>query len=425
MRSQGYVQSGCSVEAWKLFRQMLLDGIDSNPMTLTIVLPVCSYSENLQLGKMIHGYVVRRRFDLDIFVGSALIDFYAKCRRVDVACQLFDRMPEANVVSWTAMIACYAQNEHANDALKCFRRMQLAGVKPNEITIVSVLPACAQLAALQQGKQIHQYVLKIGFMRIISVGNALIDMYSKCGSINIASRVFDKIIDKNVVSWSAMIAGFGMHGKGESALELFNQMQYTAIEPDYVTFIGVLSACSHAGLVDEGWQYFNMMREKYGISHVVEHYACMVDLLGRAGQLHEAQTLIEKMPLEPSSSVWGALLAACRVHSNLELGEHAFKWILKLEPENVGNYILLANIYAAVGRWDRMEKVRIMMKKRSLRKVPGYSWILVKNSVHTFLVGDESHPKMNDIHATLKNLVPEMMAVGYVPDFHSTLYDNG
>eukprot|EP01018_Ginkgo_biloba_P030279 Gb_21442 [translate_table: standard] len=419
----GYAQNGHADETLRLLRQMQLEGMKLDPITIVSVLPLCSYFENPQQGKEVHNFVIRNGFDSDVFVSSALIDMYIKCRRMEFAHHVFDKMSHRNVVSWTSMIAGCAQNGHANEALKLFRQMQMEDVEPNRVTIVSVLPACAHLAALQQGKEIHKFVIKNKLELDVSIGNALLDMYAKCGSIEIARQVFDKVHNRDVVSWSAMIAGYGMHGQGEDALSLFYQMQRECIEPDHITFIGVLSACSHTGLVDEGWQFFNCMQKNYGFSPMVEHYACMVDLLGRAGQLDRAQEFIERMPLEPSASVWGALLGACRVHCNIELGECVSEWLFELEPENVGNYVLLSNIYAAVGQWDGVTKVRMMMKERGLKKVPGCSWIVIEKKVHAFLAGDKSHPQSKEINAEVENISWLMKDAGYVPDFHFVLHD--
>ena len=260
--------------------------------------------------------------------------------------------------------------------------------KPNSVTIVSVLLACAHLAAVEQGKEVHGYIVRNGFESNVSVGSSLIDMYGKCGSIELSRQVFDKVPQKDVASWTTMIAGYGMHGCREDVFSVFNEMQESGVAPNHVTFIAVLSACSHAGLVDKGRQFFNIMISKYQITPSMEHYACMVDLLGRAGHLDEAFNFIKNMSVEPRTDVWGALLAACRIHCNIDLGEHAAYHLFKLELENAGNYILLSNIYANAGMWDAAAEVRVMMVNRGLKKGPGRSWIDVKNDDHEFVAGD-------------------------------------
>eukprot|EP01018_Ginkgo_biloba_P035754 Gb_27454 [translate_table: standard] len=384
----GYAQNGHAHEVLTLFHEMELAGLTPDPVTIVSILTACAYLGALEQGKQIHNYVYRNGFEADIFVGNSLIDMYAKCGRLRDACILFLKMPRRSVISWNAIIAGYAQNGYANEALTLFRQMQLADVTPDSATMVSVLSACANLGALQQGRWIHDYIIESGFECDAFVGTALIDMYAKCGSIESALHSFVKVSERNVASWNAIIAGYGMHGHGEHALALFCQMLQTGTNPDHITFTCVLSACSHAGLVDEGLKCFDCMSRDYCITPRVKHYACMVDLLGRAGHLDEAYDFIKKMPLEPDASVWGALLGACRIHCNIDLGECAAKQIFNLEPENAGYYVLLSNMYATAGRWDDVAKLRSMMKDRGLRKTPGWSLIEVNNEVHEFLVGN-------------------------------------
>eukprot|EP01018_Ginkgo_biloba_P030474 Gb_39962 [translate_table: standard] len=397
----GHVQNGHADEALKLFRQMQVGDVKPNSITIASVLPACASLADIEQGKEIHDYAIRSGYASDVFVGSALIDMYAKCWRTEFGRQVFDKMCQRNVVSWNVLIAGYVQKRNANEALKLFRQMQLAGMKPNLVTVASVLPACGQLAALQQGKEIHDYIIRLGFENVVFVGNAVVDMYAKCGSLVFARHVFDKMPEKDVVSWTAMIVGYGMHGHAMEALTHFHQMQQAGTKPNHITFVGVLSSCSHAGLVDEGWRYFDSMYQDYHIEPRVEHYACMVDLLGRAQRLDEAYNFIENMPLEPSAGVWGALLGACRIHCNIELAECVAECLFQLEPENAGNYILLSNIYAQAGRWHDAAKVRKAMKEKTLKKRPGCSWIEVNNRFHAFLVGDISHPQSHKIYAML------------------------
>eukprot|EP01018_Ginkgo_biloba_P036993 Gb_08070 [translate_table: standard] len=418
----GYAQNGHANEALRLFRRMQLANITLDSATIVSVLPACADLATLQQGKCIHGYIKRRGFESDVIVGTALVDMYAKCGRIEIAQHLFDEMSNRNVVSWNAMIAGYVQNGHANEALSLFLQMQLEDMTPNSVTMVNVLPACANLAVLQQGRGIHGYIIRRGFESDV-VGTSLIDMYGKCGSIELARLLFDKMPKRDVVSWSAMIAGYGMHGQGKDAVALFSQMQQAGVKPNDVTFVCVLSACSHAGLIDEGWQFFHSMIHNYGITPKADHYACMVDLLGRAGHLDEAKNFIEKMPIEPSAIVWGSLLAACRIYGNTELGENVAEILFNLEPENVGQYVLLSNIYAGVGRWDDVAKVRTTMKDRGLQKPPGCSLIEINNRVHTFVVGDRSHPQSENIYAILEALAGQMKQAGYVPDTNFVLHD--
>eukprot|EP01018_Ginkgo_biloba_P020119 Gb_16017 [translate_table: standard] len=419
----GYAQSGHANKALEMYNQMLLAGIKPNVVTIASVLPACGHLADLKQGKWIHDYLIRSGLESDFIVGTALIDMYAKCGCADFARQLFDKMSGKDVVSWNAMIAGYVQSGQANEALTLFNQMQLSEMKPNSTTMLIALTACSDSAALQQGKWIHNCIIKSGFESDIVVGTALVDMYAKCGRIEIARQMFDKMPERNVVSWTTMITGYGMHGHGEEAIAVFSQMQQTGLKPDYITFIGVLSACSHAGLVDEGWQYFNCMVQDYCINPGVEHYACMVDLLGRAGRLDEAEDFIEKMPVEPGAGVWGALLGACRIHCDIELGQCVAERLFDLDPQNAGRYVLLSNIYAAAGRWEDVTKVRDLMKERGVKKPPGHSMIEINNRVHVFLVGDRSHPQSENIYATLEVLAGQMKEAGYVPNTNFVLHD--
>eukprot|EP01018_Ginkgo_biloba_P030668 Gb_30004 [translate_table: standard] len=419
----GYAQNHHANEALTLFHQMQHAEVKPNQVTIVSILPVCADLVALKDGKDIHDYIVKNGIEIDVSVGTALVVMYAKCGDIEIACQLFDKISEKDVASWNAMIACYAQNGHANEALLLFHQMQQAHVKPDLVTMISMLPICSHLAALQQGKWIHAYVIRSGFESDVSMGTALIDMYAKCGSIEFAFQIFDKMCKRDVVSWNAMISGYGMNGHGEDALALFSKMQQAGLKPDRITFICILSACSHSGLVEEGWQCFNSMSQYYCITPRMEHYTCMVDLLGRVGRLNEAHNLIKNMPFEPGGRVWGALLFACRMYCNIELGEHVARLLLELEPNNAGTYILLSSIYAAAGKWDDVAKVRTLLKDRGVEKSPGCSWIEIKNRVHVFFVGDRSNVQSEKVYAMLDNLTSKMKEAGYVPDTSSVLHD--
>eukprot|EP01018_Ginkgo_biloba_P036696 Gb_40437 [translate_table: standard] len=423
----GYAQNGHSNEALALFNQMQLTAMYSKCGSVEIARQLFDKMDNRNVvswNTMITGYIQNGHANeaLTLFCQMQLSDLKPDLVTM-IARRLFDKMSRRNVVSWSAMIAGYALNGRADETLELFNQMQLADVKADSVTMVSVLPACAQLSALQQGKGIHAYIIKCGFESDVFVANALIDMYAKCGNIESARHLFEKMSKRDLVSWNSLIAGYGMHGQGEDALAVFSKMQQTSIKPNHITFVCVLSACSHAGMVDEGWQYFDHMIQEYGISPRVEHYACMVDLLGRAGHLDDAQNFIANMPIEPGASVWGALLGACRIHCNIELGERVAERLFDLEPENAGCYVLLSNIYAAAGRWDNVAKVRVMMKDRRLKKAPGCSLIEVNNRVHAFLADDKSHPQSEKIYATLKTLAGQMELLGYVPDTNFVLHE--
>eukprot|EP01018_Ginkgo_biloba_P015301 Gb_10775 [translate_table: standard] len=489
----GYMHNGYADKALELFYQMQYTDVESDSFTIASILSTCATLTALEQGKEIHTYMLRNGFQSDVFVGSALVDMYARCGTLEHARNVFDKMSQRdvvlwntmiagyahngqgdeasrllgqmeflgmkpdvvswtamitgyaqkgylqealklfhqmrlagvkpNVISWNAMIAGCAQHGHGDEALKVFRQMQLSSVKLNSVTIASVLSACANLAALVRGKEMHACIIRHGHESDIFAGTALVDMYARCGIIDHARRVFDQMSHRDVALWNAMIVGYAMHGNGEKALALFNHMQQAGVMPNQITFSGVLSACRHAGLVVEGWQYFDCMRHDYHITPSIEHYACMVDLLGRAGCMNEAYDFINKMPVEPDACVWGALLGACRIHCNMELAESVAERLFELEPENTGNYVLLSNIYAVSGRWDDVAKVRKLMKERGLRKRPGCSWIEVNNRVYEFIVGDTLHSESEKIYATLESLAGQIRLAGYVPDKNFALHD--
>eukprot|EP01018_Ginkgo_biloba_P014106 Gb_03263 [translate_table: standard] len=419
----GYVHNGHAKEALEIFQLMHKGGMRMDHFTFASILGASASLALLKHGGQIHCYIIKTEFDTDDCVGNALVDMYAKCGSVENAHKLFRVMPKRDIISWTALIAGYAQNGHSEEALKQFCQMRWTGMKPNQFTFASVLSACANLAALQQGKQVYAHILKTGFVSDVFVGSALVDMYAKCGSMEKAHKVFDKMPKRNVVSWTAMIVGYAQHGCGRDALKFFEKMHRAGIKPNHITLVGVLSACSHVGLIDEGHRYFNSMSRDYGILPRVEHYACMVDILGRAGHLEEAENLINEMPFEPCALVWRVLLGACRIHGDIELGKRAAKCVLELEPHDGPTYVLLSNTYAAAGKWNDVAEVRKMMKDRAVRKEPARSWIEVKDRVHTFVVGDKSHPQTEEIYAKLEELVVQMKEAGYVPEINVVLHD--
>eukprot|EP01018_Ginkgo_biloba_P008643 Gb_28762 [translate_table: standard] len=419
----GAAQHGHLNEALKLFGQMHWDGMRPNQSTFVTLLSACSIAAALEWSKLVHVHIIKSGFEFDVFVGNALLDTLVKRGAVHDARKVFNKMPERSVVSWTAMIAGYAQNEYGEEALKLFLQMQQAGMKPNQFTYASVISACASLASLEQGKWVHAHSIKTGFILDAFVESSVLDMYAKCGSIEDGRQVFDKMLHRDAVTWNAMIFGYAQHGCGKDALQLFEQMQQAGMKPNHITFVGVLSACSHVGLVDKGLYYFDCMSGDYGVTPIAEHYTCIVDLLGRAGRLDEAERFINRMPFEPGAVMWRTLLGACRIHGNMELGKHAAECVFELEPQDNATYVLLSNIYAAVCRWDDVWMVRKMMKDKGVKKEPGLSWIEVKNEMHVFVAGDKSHPQMDEIHVILETLTRQMKEAGYIPDTMYVLQD--
>eukprot|EP01018_Ginkgo_biloba_P025502 Gb_26010 [translate_table: standard] len=419
----GYGQNEHSEETLRLFCQMQHAGMKPNQFSFASALSTCGHLSAAEEGKQVHAYIIKVGFEFNVILINSMLDMYSKCKNMDYARKLFDKIPERDVISWTAMAAGYAQNGHGEQALKLFSQMQCAAIKPDVIIFPIIISASASLAALEQGKQVHVYIVKNGTESNVFVSSALVNMYAKCGIIKDADKVFEKMDERNVVSWNTMISGYAQNGYAKEAIQLFEQMIRTSMNPNYVTFIAVISACCHAGLVDEGCCYFNSMINDHCIAPRADHYACMVDLLGRAGRLNEAEILIDNMPFEPDAIIWGALLSACRIYGNVELGKRAAKQLFKLEPQCAGPYVLLSNIYASAGRWDDVTEVRNMMKDKGVKKEPGCSWIEAGNKVHTFLAEDRSHPQTEEIYATLEELAGKMKETGYVPDTNFVLHD--
>ncbi|KAI7746399.1 hypothetical protein M8C21_033629 [Ambrosia artemisiifolia] len=430
----GYVQNGCPYEALSLLKDFLteesvVEGEDENAVSIDAVamvsvLAACSSISNKNVTEGVHGVVVKKGFAENTRVGNTLVDAYAKCGQLGFSRKAFNEINNKDVTTWNSMIAVCAQHGMSTEALDLFYAMvRDADVNFNAVTLSAVLLACAHSGALQIGKCIHDQVIKMGLEDDVVVGTSVVDMYCKCGRVGTARTAFDRIKNKNVRSWTAMVAGYGMHGYAREALDVFYEMIRVNMVPNYITFVSVLSACSHAGLVDEGWHWFQTMTRKYSIEPGVEHYSCMVDLFGRAGFLNRAYDLIKKMKVRPDFVVWGSLLAACRMHKNVELGEIAARKLFELDPQNCGYYVLLSNIYADAGRWQDVEKMRIYMKSHGLNKTPGFSLVELKGRVHVFLVGDKEHPDHEKIYLYLEELCMKVQEAGYVPNMTSVLHD--
>ncbi|GAV61313.1 PPR domain-containing protein/PPR_2 domain-containing protein/PPR_3 domain-containing protein/DYW_deaminase domain-containing protein [Cephalotus follicularis] len=412
----GFAQGGKMSEARKLFSLM-------------------PQRNSVSWNAMISGYIESGELDLavelfevapvkSVVAWTAMINGYMKFGKIKLAERLFKEMPVKNLVTWSAMIAGYVEKCRAEDGLKLFRMMVRSGIRPNVSNLSSVLLGCSESSALQLGRQVHQLVFKSPLYYDTTAGTSLISMYCKCGDLEDAWKLFLEIQRKDVVTWNAMISGFAQQGAGEKALCLFNEMKGVGMKPDWITFVALLLACNHAGLVDLGVQYFDSMRD-YGVETKPDHYACMVDLLGRAGRLNEAVDLIKKMPFTPPSAIFGTLLGACRIHKNLELAEFAATNLLSFDPSSAAGYVQLANIYAAMNRWDHVARVRRSMKESKVVKTPGYSWLELGSAVHEFRSGDRKHPALVSIHEKLNDLGKKMKLAGYVPDLEYALHDVG
>ncbi|OAY57615.1 pentatricopeptide repeat-containing protein At3g46790, chloroplastic [Manihot esculenta] len=402
---QGYANMGPNTEAVSIYSEMRLAGICVNQYTYPFVLKACGVSGDKKNGQVIHGHVVKSGLDTDLFVGNALVAFYAKCQEVDMSRKVFDAIPQRDLVSWNSMISSYAVNGYADAALTLFRAMlrDPATCAPDNATLVTVLPACAQAAAIQLGFWIHSYIIKTSMEIDAALGSGLISMYANCGRVNIARDVFDRVSDKNIVVWNAIIRCYGMHGYADEAIQMFSRLTESGLQPDGLIFLCLLSACSHAGMVEKGRELFARM-EDYAVEKNEEHYACMVDIIGRAGYLEEAVAIIETMPVKPRKNVYGALLGACRIHNNIELAEEAAERLFVLDPDNAGRYIILAKMYEDAERWEDSARVRKLLRERKIKKPIGCSSIEVDCVHHTFGVEDESHPCKDQIFDALERL---------------------
>ncbi|KAF6173005.1 hypothetical protein GIB67_006381 [Kingdonia uniflora] len=484
----------CSYErVLMILRKMQIAGLKPNSRTITSVLRAINELSFLDLGKEVHGYLIRNDFEYDIYVGTSLIDMYVKNCSLANARAVFDNLKNRNIVAWNTLISGYAFNGHFEETLKLLNRMeqegikpdlvtwnslisgysmhgrskvalvlirqmkawglnpnvvswtalisgcsqrenyceslelfiqmQREGIKPNSVTISSVLRACAGLSLLQKGKEIHCVAVRNKCNEDIFVATSLIDMYSKSGSLKNSYRVFKEVQNKTLALWNSIIMGFSIHGIGKEAILLFKEMCENGVNPDGITLTAVLSACRHSGLVDEGWKYFDSMKTYYEITPTLEHYSCMVDLLGRGGYLDEALDIIQTMPLEPDASIWGSLLASCRIHKNLDLAEIAAEYLFKLEPHNSANYIMMMSLYANANRWEDVDSLRDSMDAVGVRSRPGWSWIQIDHTIHVFSVKGETHPDIGEIYFELYQLVSEMKKLGYVPDL-SCVFEN-
>lgn len=436
----GYAQSGVWDEALRFYRELRRSSIGYNEFSFAGVLTVCVKSKELELTRQIHGQVLVAGFLSNVVLSSSVVDAYAKCgemvdaRRLfdnmpvrDVlawttlvsgyaiwgdmksASELFDQMPEKNPVSWTSMISGYARNGLGHEALALFSEMMLFQVRPDQFTFSSCLCSCASIASLKHGKQIHASLLRSNLRANTIVVSSLIDMYSKCGNLGAGRQVFKLMGDKqDTVLWNTMMSALAQHGHGIEALQMFEDMVSSGVKPVRTTFIVILNACSHSGLVQEGRRLFKSMTDDHGIVPDEEHYACLIDLLGRAGCFDELINQLENMPFKAGDQVWNALLGVCRIHGNTELGRKVAEHLIELEPQSPAPYVLLSSIYAEQGRWELVEKVRQLMDKRHVRKERAISWVEVESRVHAFTVSDRLHPLKEEIYSVLKQLADQI-----------------
>ncbi|CAN0911808.1 Pentatricopeptide repeat-containing protein At3g57430, chloroplastic [Linum grandiflorum] len=420
---------------------MILSGMQPNSFIFPAVLKAVASLQDLRLGKQIHAHAVKFGHGgvSVVSIANSLVNLYGKCGEVADARKAFDEITERDAVSWNSIISALCRDEEWEDALESFRLMLVIKgcfdealamlqamqrtdeLRPNSITLMTMLPGCAWMAALAKGKEIHGYAIRNALASDVAVGSALIDMYAKCGCLDLARRVFNEMPRKNVVTWNVIMMAYGMHGKGEEALQLFQAM---VVKPTEITFISVIAACSHSGMVDEGLGIFLSMKDNHGIEATADHYACTVDLLGRAGRVEQAYNLVKSMPSGfDKIGAWSSLLGACRLHHKVEIGEIAGESLILLQPDIDSHYVLLSNVYATAGLWDKAISVRRRMGNLGLKKVPGWSWIEHGDEVHRFLAGDNSHPQSEQIHSFLYVLMSRIRKEGYIPDTSCVLHD--
>lgn len=467
----GYFKAEFFEDGFGLFLRMRREGdVRVNSNTLAVMFKACRDFVRYREGIQIHGLVARMPLEFDLFLGNSLISMYSKLgymgeakavfgvmknkdtvswnsliaglvqrEKISEAYELFEKMPHKDMVSWTdmikgfsgkgeiskcvelfrmmpekdditwtAMISAFVSNGYYEEALYWFHKMLRKEVCPNSYTFSSVLSATASLAALNEGLQIHARIVKMNMVNDLSVQNSLVSMYSKCGNTNDAYKSFSCINEPNIVSYNTMISGFSYNGFGKEALKLFSMLESTGKEPNGVTFLALLSACVHVGYVDFGWKYFKSMKFSYNIEPAPDHYACMVDLLGRSGLLDEAYKLISSMPCEPHSGVWGSLLGASKPYLRVDLAELAAQKLIELEPDSATPYVVLSQLYSIVGKNRDCDRIRNIKKSKRIKKDPGSSWIILKGQVHNFLAGDESHLNLEEIGFTLKMIGKEM-----------------
>ncbi|KAG9459457.1 hypothetical protein H6P81_003965 [Aristolochia fimbriata] len=448
-------RSSLGYAAMTLYNRMLQEEKKPNVFTFPSLVGACADLLAVSEGTQLHNHIFKMGFCYDQIVQASLLHMYAsfgdmfnatkvfdeipmkntviwtalfngycKLGDLETARQIFYDIPDKDVVTWSALLAGYVQKHHFSDGLNMFHEMQNLGVQANESVLVSVLSACAHLGALDLGRWVHLYAeRKLGQQLGPTLGTSLVDMYAKCGALKDSLKVFQDIRLKNIFTWNAMMGGFAMYGDGKGALSLFSKMLKAGSKPDEVTFLGLLGAFSHGGMVSEGTLFFEAMSQIFFVSPKLEHYACMVDLFSRAGLLEEAKKLIQGMPMEPDPCVWGALLGGCRVHRDAMLGSHIGERLIEFEPDHAGRYALLSNIYASVGRWNDARKVRSLMVERRVRSQAGCSSIEIAGLVHEFVAGDRRHPQTVEIFNKLEEMNRRLKMAGLSMDTKDILYD--
>ncbi|GAB4826285.1 hypothetical protein Ancab_009150 [Ancistrocladus abbreviatus] len=419
----GYALSGNYWRVVDLYKWMCHYGFRPDISTFVSLFSSCVQPEALIYGRLVHCHVIQSGFDADICVVNTTIAMYSKCGDIDLARQLFEKISSKTCVSWTIMIAVYAEKGNLDEALTLFSNMEAAGEKPDAVTVVSLMSGCGQAGSLEVGRWLENYALSKGLEHSIALCNAAIDMYAKCGCIRDARRVFYCMPQKTVVSWTTMIAGCALNGEFMEALNLFSEMIELGLKPNHITFLAVLQACTHAGFLEKGWECFDLMTNVYGITPALEHYSCIIDLLGRRGNVKQALVLIKKMPVKPDAGIWGTLLNACKIHHNVEIGEYAAHCLSELEPDTAVSYVEMANMYASAERWEGVSRVRALMKCKGIKKSPGQSLVELNGKNHRFGVEERCHPECLRIYEVLNILALHLRKEGFSANSERFLQD--
>ncbi|XP_010553863.1 PREDICTED: pentatricopeptide repeat-containing protein At3g14330 [Tarenaya hassleriana] len=420
----GYSRNGSPREALLVYVEMVRNFVEPGNFAFSMALKACADLKDIWVGKGIHAQIVKWREKADQVVKNALLKLYMECGSLKDAGKLFDEMPQRNIVSWNSLIGMLSEKGRTCEMFNLFRKMQEERIGFSWVTLTTILPVCSRVAALTTGKEIHAQILKSKGKPDVPLLNSLMDMYGRCGEVTYSRRIFDRMSTKDLTSWNTLINCYATNGNMEEAIYMFDQMVDSGATPDGITFIALLSGCSDAGLLEYGLKLFDQMKTESRMSPSLEHYACLVDILGRAGKIDEAVKVIECMPFKPSGSIWGSLLNSCRLHGNVSVGEFAAKELFDLEPGNSGNYVMLSNIYADAKMWDNVDKIRDMMKQKGIRKEAGCSWIQVKGKIQTFVSGGGFEFRNSvEYKKVWRKLTEAMEKLGYVPNTRVVLHD--
>ncbi|KAI3444895.1 hypothetical protein Pfo_001560 [Paulownia fortunei] len=418
----GYTENGLYQEALELFRRMKIN-FQPDFVTHVTLLSISTELANIKFTEELHCDIIKQGFGSTQIVGNALVDTYAKCGKMEDSLKQFENMKIRDTVTWNSIIASCGHSENSSLGFRMLSRMRVEGIMPDIPTFLSALPLCSYLIAKRQGKEMHGCIFRLGYESNVPIGNALIEMYSNTGSLRNSILVFEQMKTRDLVSWTAIISSYGMYGEGRKALEAFENMKASGILPDHIVFVALIYACSHSGLVQEGRLCFEQMKKDYNIVPGLEHYACIVDLLSRSGLLAEAEEFIVSMPLKPDASIWGVLLSACRSCGDMKIAERVSEHVLQLNTNDPGYHVLASNVYAALGRWDQVRKIRTSLKAKGLKKNPGCSWLEIQNRVYYFGAGDQFFKQHKEVIELLDVLYGLMAKEGYAADVKFVLHD--